>query len=314
MAELKNDFSWSKSRDATFRECPRRYFFQYYGSWGGWYNDAEPRTRKLYVLKQLKSRAMWAGEKVHDCIRKSLQNLRRGIEPMSGDEAIEATLAVMREDFANSRRGDYWKDPKTCGLFEHEYKQKVSDAKWKEIADHVANCLRTFYASDLYSRMRDLPIAQWLDVEDFASFDLDGTKVHVVLDFSFRDGERVAIYDWKTGKAGTEHNEVQLACYSLYATQTWHVAPAQVSTSEFNLRSGKLNEYHLGGIDLDSIRTYIRGSIRDMKFLLEDPDANAAREERFVFAENQGVCRFCNFRAACPRFGPVRNGESSEGF
>ena len=35
-AELKNEFSWSNSRDATFRECPRRYYFRYYGSWGGW--------------------------------------------------------------------------------------------------------------------------------------------------------------------------------------------------------------------------------------------------------------------------------------
>ena len=76
MAELKNEFSWSKSRDAAFRECLRRYFFQYYGAWGGWYNDAEPRTRKLYVLKQLKNRAMWAGEKVHDCIERGLQNVR----------------------------------------------------------------------------------------------------------------------------------------------------------------------------------------------------------------------------------------------
>ena len=305
MAELTNDFSWSKSRDATFRECPRRYFFQYYGSWGGWYNDAEPRTRRLYVLKQLKNRAMWAGEKVHDCIEKGLQNVRRGIEPMAADQAIEATLAVMRQDFANSKRGDYWKDPKSCGLFEHEYKVNVPDARWKESADHVARCLRTFYGSDLYARIRSLSPAQWLDVEDFASFKLDGTKVHVVLDFSFRDGDRVAIYDWKTGKTDAEHNEVQLACYSLYATQKWRVAPAQIQTAEFNLRSGKVNEYHLGGIDLDAIQTYIRGSMRDMRQLLEDPDANEAREERFVFAEDQRACKWCNFRSACPRYGPV---------
>jgi hypothetical protein len=32
---LENKFNWSVSRDGVFQECPRRYYFQYYGSWGG---------------------------------------------------------------------------------------------------------------------------------------------------------------------------------------------------------------------------------------------------------------------------------------
>jgi hypothetical protein len=36
MPELTNDFSWSRSRDNTFQECKRRYYYHYYGSWGGW--------------------------------------------------------------------------------------------------------------------------------------------------------------------------------------------------------------------------------------------------------------------------------------
>ena len=33
---LKNTFSWSVSRDNVLRECPRKYWFNYYGHWGGW--------------------------------------------------------------------------------------------------------------------------------------------------------------------------------------------------------------------------------------------------------------------------------------
>ena len=40
MADLANEFSWSRSRDATFHECRRRYFYQYYGAWGGWETTA----------------------------------------------------------------------------------------------------------------------------------------------------------------------------------------------------------------------------------------------------------------------------------
>ena len=73
-------------------------------------------------------------------------------------------------------------------------------------------------------------------------------------------------------------------------------------TSEFNLASGKENRYHLGGIDLGAIQKHIQGSIRDMKQLLHDPEANAAREDDFAFAEEDRICRYCNFRKVCPKW------------
>ena len=54
-----------------FTECPRQYWFQYYGFWSGWQVGADPRTREIYILKQLKNRHMWAGERVHSCIEPS---------------------------------------------------------------------------------------------------------------------------------------------------------------------------------------------------------------------------------------------------
>ncbi len=85
MSTLVNEFSWSKSRNELFRKCLRQYYFQYYGSWGGWEIDAEPRIRRIYVLKQLQNRHIWAGNKVHDCIKRALRNMRRGIRPKARD-------------------------------------------------------------------------------------------------------------------------------------------------------------------------------------------------------------------------------------
>lgn len=303
MAELKNEFSWSKSRDETFRKCPRQYYFQYYGSWGGWNVDCDDRTRTIYVLKQLSSRQMWAGQKVHDCIQKALQNKRRGIDPMSEADAIETTLAIMRKDYTNSKRGDYHKNPKTCGLFEHEYAVDLPDSAWKDTADHVVNCLQTFYRSNVFELISALPLDRWLEVEDFSSFMLDGVKVHVVLDYSCRgDEEDIVIYDWKTGRSDPERNEVQLACYSFYATEKWLVPPDKVTTIEFNLASGREFPYNLKGVGLDSIRQYILSSVRDMRMLLDDADANAATEDRFAYTSGESACRYCNYRKVCPRW------------
>ena len=72
MSTFKNEFSWSISRDRVFQICPRQYYFNYYGYWGGWENNAPQRIKQIYVLKQLKNRYMWAGAKVHDCIEHTL--------------------------------------------------------------------------------------------------------------------------------------------------------------------------------------------------------------------------------------------------
>ena len=45
MTDLVNEFSWSRTRDNCFKECRRRYYFQYYGSWGGWDAEADPLAR-----------------------------------------------------------------------------------------------------------------------------------------------------------------------------------------------------------------------------------------------------------------------------
>ena len=78
MIEFKNDFSWSVSRDDTFRKCRRMYYFQYYGYWGGWEIDADDRTRMIYILKKLQNRQMWAESKVHECIESTLNEIKTG--------------------------------------------------------------------------------------------------------------------------------------------------------------------------------------------------------------------------------------------
>ena len=86
--ELQNTFSWSVSRDNLFRECLRKYYFSYYGYWGGWQQDAPERTRMIYILKQLKNRPIWIGQVVHSCIARSLQNLSRGVPLLDLQEIL----------------------------------------------------------------------------------------------------------------------------------------------------------------------------------------------------------------------------------
>src|SRR5512146_2297450 len=78
MADLQNEFSWSKSRHEKFVECRRAYYYAYYGSWGGWEAAPGSPVRELYVLKKLSSRWQWAGSVVHDALKQMLSRARGG--------------------------------------------------------------------------------------------------------------------------------------------------------------------------------------------------------------------------------------------
>ena len=300
MVELNNDFSWSKTRDEVFQTCLRQYWFAYYGYWNGWLEDALERTRQIYILKNLKNRYVWAGEKVHECIQRSLNNIRRGISVLPADEIVSIALDQMRAEFRSSRAKNYWKNPKACALFEHEYALEVSDDEWKEVAQNVETCLRNFYASDIYDGLKSHPKERWLEVEEFSSFYLDGVRINLAIDCSIKEGEDVFIYDWKTGKSLSEDLSVQLCCYALYAMEKWQIPPESLSLIEYNLSFDKSKWFSVTQGEVENIKGYIRGSMKDMQSLLTDKKNNIpAEEERFCKVEDDRVSLRCNFREVC---------------
>ena len=153
MGDLANEFSWSRSRDATFQDCRRKYFYHYYGAWGGWEAEAPADIRRLYVLKQLASRQMWAGRIVHDAIEMALHIYREGRE-VPAEPFIADVVERMRGEWRSSRDGRYHATPKTLALFEHEYALGLKPEVWQALSRHVQSCLRNFFHLPLLASMR----------------------------------------------------------------------------------------------------------------------------------------------------------------
>ena len=300
MAELKNEFSWSKTRDEVFKTCLRQYWFSYYGYWNGWLENAPERTRQIYILKNLKNRQMWAGEKVHECIQRSLYNIQRGIKVLPTDEIVSITLDQMRAEYRSSKIKTYLKKPKTCALFEHEYEIELTHEQWKEEANNVESCLRNYYASDIYDGLKSHPRNDWLEVEDFSSFHLDGTRINLAIDCAIKERDEIYLYDWKTGKSLSEDLSIQLCCYALYAMERWNVPPESLQIIEYNLSFDKSNWFQITRGEVEDIKGYIRGGIKDMQSLLVDFSNNIPlEEERFSKVGDERVSLRCNFRKVC---------------
>ena len=299
MAELTNDFSWSRSRDNTFQECKRRYFYHYYGSWGGWDAAASEEVRRLYVLKQLASRQQWAGRAVHDAIEMVFHAFAQGrdipAEPFIGD-----LIERMRGEWRSSKAGRYHDNPKTTALFEHEYRIDLKPEAWQALSRNVAQCLRNFFRLPLLAEIRKTEPEHW-SIEHWSKvFGFEGTSVWVAPDFGYWTGEgRLTLVDWKTGGANPEGAAFQLGCYALYAHEVLGVDPARVDLVEANLREPTVTPHPWDAARLEEIKEQLRLSVRSMKAYLADPDTNVAMLADFEKTEDLRICRWCNFRAVC---------------
>jgi PD-(D/E)XK nuclease superfamily len=298
MLALENPFTWSRSRDNTFQECRRKYYYQYYGAWGGWEVDAPDQARRLYVLKQLASRQQWAGKVVHDAVEMVLKAVAAGHE-LPPEPFIRDVVERMRADWRSSRARRYWEAPKSAALFEHEYGVDLKPAVWQALSRHVTTCIRNFFRLSLLAEIRRTPTEHWLVEYASRAFEFEGTPVWVAPDFGFWRGDRLVLVDWKTGAAGPAAAAFQLGCYALYAHEVLKRPPDQVDLLEANLREGTITSLHWSDDQLDSIKGRLRLSIRSMRAYLADPEANLALVENFERTEEVRLCRWCNFRAVC---------------
>ena len=311
MADLTNEFSWSKSRHEKYAECPRAYYFAYYGSWGGWEAPAGSPVRELYVLKKLSSRWQWAGSVVHAAVKRVLSRAKVTGDLVPLERVLDRTRARARAEWAGSREKSYWREAsRIVGLLEHEYGEPVADADWKRLYEQVVEgSLRALYGSEVLREILETPRQDWLVVDELDAWEFEGTKVWVAVDFAYRgrDG-RVHVLDWKTGKErGVDH--VQVGIYALYAKQKWGVPADGVAGGLVYLvgngtPAGERVTVAADPATLEACKVEMRASIAGMKAALADPARNLASEDGFPRVEPRERCRRCPFRRPCGRMAP----------
>lgn len=314
MKPLENEFTWSASRDGAFQRCARLYWWNYYGSWGGWERTSPPEAREAYILKNLTTRWAWVGSAVHEAIEGLLRRLQR--EAHGGDLAfetpadvrpeveVEALTERMRDQFRESREGHYRARPKKAfGLMEHEYADPVTRGEWQGMSDKAREALRSFFASEVYARIRESDPRLWLPIEALGRFDFEGTPVWAVLDFALQTPEgRVEIYDWKTGAVDPQGNRAQLVCYALFVHAEHGVPPERTTTRLVYLGTKpEIHDVTVGPADIAEVSASMRASIAAMRERLKDPAKNVARREDFPLTDDLEKCRVCTFRRLCHR-------------
>lgn len=321
---LKNNFGWSISREDTFDSCPRRYFFHYYLSWGGWMRDAPSLSREAFLLKRLVSLPLWRGQLVHYITAKVLQSIRsKGRIPREKDVigyTEERVSSQLR--FSSERR--YVNQPKSVrgrlnidwlALFEHEYGINLSFATIEKTREEIIRALKNLLKSPILELISKTDSSHWIieniDFSEFAqSFTFKGVDVYVKTDFIFRSSDgSLKVIDWKTyrgldsgkDRAGPESAD-QLAIYGYYAATQLGERPANIELVEVNLLDeAREKSMRIDRKDLLRAEYRLESGISKLAGFLIDADTERNEPlppDRFRPLSGRR-CRYCNFRRIC---------------
>jgi len=305
MGQLVNTFSWSLSRQQMFDDCRRQYFLNYYGSWGGWEDGADPAARLAYRLKQIVSLEMWIGDIVHRLIHSQLERMRRGFRPMP-KPLCEQARNLLNTEWRQSDEKRWRENAKhNRNLFEHYYGIEISERRRAEIRDRLFGCLENFCRLPLLDQLLVADRAAWLAVEQLDTFLVDRVPVYVKIDCAVRLEGRTVIVDWKSGRP-SERDGPQVACYALFATQKWNARFEAMRAMLVYLQSNETVEPAIGPEQALAMQEKIVSGVAAMRALLTDPAHNVAREEDFPMTDQKGRCRRCDFHEICYGAGPIK--------
>lgn len=300
MADFKNDFGWSFSRHGVFEECHRKYWLNHYAFWNGWKNDCEPRTRELYIQKNLTTRPMWLGNKVHDAAEYALKTFQqsRFIGP---DELVHKSLEIAKREVEGSKKERYRINPKKNPGFQEHYYNVSPQESFSGVYIEIERQIRTLYENPIFKRILQVP-ERIRQVEVLNQTVLAGVPVWVKLDVLMEDGQGgLVIVDWKTGRSHvSETVQDQLGIYALYARQDLGVQ--NIKAVHVNLREDQFTTHEVDEAQLEKSEAFVRDSAAAMRAMLTQPDDNLGSEADFEkIPEGSPACSRCRFRRDCER-------------
>lgn len=309
MAELTNEFAFSWSRHRMFYRCPRKLYWQYYGSWRGWEDDAPDQAVLAYRLKNMKNLAMLVGETFHEELG---EILRRRSERPAGvpvgqlrDDMERRLLKRLRE----SRNQDWRRhgNPKSYAiLFEDYYQSGVSEQMQADAIATLRNCAEGLAGSGFGRRVFAVPKQRlrFIDPKDFAErrVSLNGLVLYASPDLVVEDEQGgLHIIDWKTGKL-FKPDLAQLAIYGLFVQEKFgHPMERMTAHLVYVTAAGHETVANIAE-GMEEARREIATYVADVSSRLTDAAANEAADmARFPMTENRLLCRSCNFRQLCNR-------------
>jgi len=317
MGRLLNHCRWSASREGTFNECRKKYWYTYYGAWEGWpktpYDTrtaVDPLATYLYRLKNIQSTAIFVGSTVHKAIEWALQQTQK-TQMLPPLQSLKTQITKLIQNGSEESKNKAWqKHPKHhVNLLEEYYQLSLPSSE--ELVNRALKCVNNWYTSPCVQNLILHHNALWMGIETPHTFSIEpGIEAIVVFDFYLKWKDRMIIFDWKTGKESPKI-EFQLYTYALAASTLFHVPYSSLILSPFYIAEGPTAYKKYGQNppliqeQLNETKQAIITSARQMLAVHPQKDAQGLiptpEPALFAYTTERYLCQRCPFQEICQK-------------
>jgi hypothetical protein len=292
---------WSYSRRGLFEQCPRAYYYRYYGAKKGTAKN-EPLKAELCFLKSLSNRHLRAGELLHLVIRTYFKRLVGG-EEWTADQLVRWATEMYRRDLDFSKEfqrsgASPVGDGRAKLLAEFYAGRTDAEALWNESLNKLCHALRNFRTHPALEQIRHAARQTSALVEETVRLKEPGFRLKGQIDFAYAVSGRATIVDWKIGDSGGSEDSLQLLSYALAAMQKFNCAPDQVDLYVAYLGNGEIQPHTVNEYEVNRAKGRIRQDTQRM--LTMDWYGREALAEAFTPCEQRRICETCPYSSVCP--------------
>ncbi len=299
-ASVASKVNWSYSKMQIFRDCPRKYYYMYYGSKKRNAKD-EPLKMELIELSKLSNKYMVQGNLIHQMIGLYFNKAKKNDFWDYGKTSNFAKMILNETiEYNNSvKKGisvDNTKYPKA--LLKELLVKDVDSIKLKdEMLSTIDQCIKIFFESDVYKEVRLGGISYDSLVEGDTSFTLtESINVDGKVDLAFLSDKTLNITDWKTGKKGVEDTSLQLLVYALWAKKINHWKFDTVEIKKAYLASCELEKLEFSDVNVERAKVRI---MQDAEILNEMNDYGKMAEGSAFTMHKGKNCLQCPYEKIC---------------
>jgi hypothetical protein len=297
---LLSKIRWSYSRRSVLEQCPRRYYYEYYGA--ALVGDMEDSKADLNFFKSFQNRHERIGSIGHLVISTYFRKARSG-EFWSADRLCNWARDILARDIAFSKayqhRAHVDSDKfRPALLLEYYYGYPDADTLASEAEARLLQAINSFSVSSSFLDFRLGGVQPEALIEHNLSVSSLPCRVSGKLDLAFAPEERVNIVDWKLGNpSGSGDDSLQLSAYALWASERFRAEPDAIAVYKAYLSAETVVQFPVSKQVLANGRARIIQDSERMAVLHRYGERGIA--EAFTPCAQRNVCRLCPFQEIC---------------
>lgn len=290
---------WSYSRRNRLAQCPRRYYYEYYGA-NSRTAKAEPNKDTLRILKALDSRHLVAGKVLHHVICQYLKQAQKG-SSWSNAEVLQYAKHQFRQQsqylsYANASNKIHNK-----GITKLEFYYGFDDAiaLYESVENKLLLAIENFLLHPEFSSLRVSGSQTNALIEHHLSYKSASFEISGRIDLLYFHNDRISIIDWKLGDSSEGEDNLQLFAYTLGALQKFNYSPDQIDLYEAHLASGTVSRFAMCNRTIRRTKGCIIQDLQRMQAI--DTYGQSAEVNAFDPCAQPKVCQLCPFQQICPK-------------